>query len=163
MADVQKNTGTAQRFKEGTIEISGGTDQYILMQRVHGTFRFTEGGFAMIPISNNGSLDENNIRQGDEQPTTMEIQFYLTKEGMTGSNDLYDLVKPSFTAGKADTFEVIVDIPDAPGSSTGTKFTFAHCVLNAGGLSVESVDGEDCDKVSLSLTDYEAAPAKATY
>ena len=163
MADVNKNTGTAQRFKEGTIEISGVSDQYILMQRVHGTLRITEGGFADIPISNNGNLDEANIRQGDEQPTMVEITFFLAAGAMTGTSDLRDLVKPTYTNGIRDTFEMIAEFPDYPGATTGDKATFAYCTVEPGSFSIETVDGEDCDKVSMSIKDWESAPTWAAY
>lgn len=163
MADVNKNTGNALKFKDGTIEISGGTDQYILLQRVHGTLTFTEGGFGVIPISENGSLDETNIRQGDEKPTSVEIQFEHTKLGMTGTNDLYDLVKPSHTNGIRDTFEMIVEIPDYLGASTGLRYTFAFCYTNEGGIRIDTGGDDETDKVSLSITDMESAPTKAAY
>ncbi len=163
MADVNINTGNTLRLKEGEIRIVGVADEYIILQRVYGTCRINEGGTALIPIMNGAALDPANIRQGDDRPTTIEIQARVTKEGITGASSLRNLTKQVFTAGKAVPFEMSVKVPDSRGASTGLLVEFAECVLDPGGLTIEESDGDDTDKITLRITDYEAAPAYSTY
>lgn len=163
MADININDGTTHRLKEGQIEISGATDQYIILQRVYGTLRIVEGGNELIPISDGANLDPANIRQGDQRPTTVELQVRLAAGSLTGTADLRDLVEQTFTNGLAVPFEMIIEIPNSPGATSGTRITLAECVLDTGGLTIEEADGADTDKISMRITDYEPKPTYAAY
>lgn len=162
MADI--NTGTPVNFDVGgnvVIYNTAGTTDYSVLRLEPGTLRQKPGLYDHLNIMDKGDLTDLVLAL-DEKPSTLSFGVRASANGLSGAADLIALLVPAVVAGLRPTFQVDFEIPDAPRSATGVKFTYAECWLPEG-WEYQARSGLSVDLLTVNLESSTSDPAIATY
>jgi hypothetical protein len=156
MANI--NTGAPIRFENGGVVKVGGSSDVVL-NIVAGTLNWKVMGREVIAHKDRGTL--GSLVAGDQRPCEVSLDVYYTANYET-SGSLLLLVEQTISSGVVSTFDIVVDMPDNLGASSGTRWTFGECYL-PDGYEVQTSEGATFDRLILRCLDNELEPTIANY
>lgn len=153
MADI--NAGTPTRLVHAKVTLGGDT----ILNKVDGEIGWSPGWYQGITDKHLGIL-ATAMRQGDEMPCSGRL--LLKGVPYAASNDLYTKLKTAPANGLLSNLAIVIDLPDYPGATTGTRITFTYCSMCMNGL-LNVRGGAEYDSWEISFVDNEREPTVARY
>jgi len=164
MADVRINAGIHRRLaKGGLLRITKSESDYAIGYLEPGSTSYQRGGVDKKPVHDEHGEFDGKYTFGNERPSTLRIRMPATDDGLAGEGDICDIVREEVAAdGSGVTFDMAIEIPDAPGATSGQRCVFANAVLDtlqwtAGGGAA------DPDMLEMSFLVADADPTWVEY